>query len=288
MILLKFNHNPSALYTLWKAFRSRKNSYVKDKGMPAIRVTRSGFKINTQHLKKFHDLCGTRPSPYLPILYPFALMYPYIMRMLGRREMPISMFKILNTRNSITMHRGIRADETLDLDCHTAVLRIIPKGLEIDVASEVSVEHDTVWENLTTYFLPGMFGQSEPAYIPPKLEPLANAPILNEWFLPAQDRFRFARISGDTNGIHYVPVYARMLGFQRDFAQPIRVVAKCVDCLPELRAEKPLRLVFALKGPVYYESKLILRSITSDNMSRFDLYREHSERPCICGTLSAV
>jgi hypothetical protein len=79
-----------------------------------------------------------------------------------------------------------------------------------------------------------------------------------------------------------------MLGFQRDFAQPIRVVAKCVDCLPERNVEKPLRLDFALKGPVYYESNLILRSLTTHNISRFDLYRETNDKPCSCGIFSVV
>jgi hypothetical protein len=287
-IVLKFSDNPSALYTLLKAFRNRKNKHVYGKEVPSIRAVRSGHKIDPKHLKAFYEICGVSPSPYLHILYPFTLMYPYIMRTLCAREMPLSMFKVLNTRNSITQYRGIKPQEILDLECHNSAFRIIPKGLEIDITSEVAVGKEKVWDNTTTYFLPGKFAQSETPYIPPKLEPIDNAPITSEWFLPAKDRFRFARVSGDTNGIHYVSLYARMLGFQRDFAQPIRVVAKCVNCLGEWSVEKPLRLDFTLKGPVYYESKLVLKSLTVYNSSRFDLYREKNDRPCICGILGTL
>jgi hypothetical protein len=285
---LVFNHKPSAIYTLWQAFRSRKSRFEAAEEMPVIHARRAGLRIEHRHLKAFYEICHVGPLPFLHILYPLTLCYPYMMRILCRREMPFSLFKVLNTRTSITMFRAIRPDEVFDIDCYNAPVRIVSKGLEADIVSEVRVGREKVWQNITTYFLRGRFGQGEKSYTLPRLAPIADAPVIKEWYLPAKDRFRFARVSGDTNGLHYGAPYARMQGFKRDFAQPIRIVAECVSSLPDLGVERPLHLDFFLKGPVYYESTLVLKHKRKRNSDRFDLYSKGNAKPCISGELRSV
>jgi len=287
-INLVFNHKPSAIYTLWQAFRSRKSRFTSEEEMPVIHASRSGLRINKKHLRDFYEICHISALPFLHILYPFTLCYPYMMRILCRREMPFSLFKVLNTRTSITMFRGIRPDERIDIDCHNAPVRIISKGLEVDIVSEVRAGGEKVWQNITTYFLRGRFGQGEKSYTPLRLAPIVDALVIKEWYLPAKDRFRFARVSGDTNGLHYGLLYARRQGFKRDFAQPIRIVAECVSSLPDLGMERALHLDFFLKGPVYYESTLVLKNKKMGKKDRFDLYSKGNTKPCISGELRSV
>jgi hypothetical protein len=288
-IKMIFNKTPSALYTGWKAFKSRKSIYSPDVEYPMIHSLRPDFVINKAYLKAFYEICDiNHQSGYLHVLYPFTLVYPYIMRVLCSKEMPVSMFKVLNTRNSITMCRRIRPDERLDIGCHNCAPRIISKGLEIDVKSIINSGGEKVWENITTYFYPGKFGPADASHSMPKLDPIDDAPIIKEWYFPARDRFRFARISGDSNGIHYGSFYARMMGFKRDFAQPIRVIAKCVSSLPLSETTGPVRLDFYLKGPVYYESTLTLKNIQTKNSNRFDLYCSGNDKPVICGMLNTI
>ena len=285
---LVFNHKPSAIYTLWQAFRSRKSRFEAAEEMPVIHARRAGLRIEHRHLKAFYEICHVGPLPFLHILYPLTLCYPYMMRILCRREMPFSLFKVLNTRTSITMFRAIRPDEVFDIDCYNAPVRIVSKGLEADIISEVRAGDEKVWQNITTYFLRGRFGQGEKSYTPLRLALIANAPVIKEWYLPAKDRFRFARVSGDTNGLHYGALYARMQGFKRDFAQPIRIVAECVSSLPGVEMGKPLLLDFFLKGPVYYESTLVLKNKKIGKKNRFDLYCAGNAKPCISGELRSV
>lgn len=287
-INLIFNHKPSAIYTLWQAFRWRKSRFTSDEEVPVIHASRSSLRITERHLRDFYEICRLRPLPFLHILYPLTLCYPYMMRILCRREMPFSLFKVLNTRTNITMFRAIRPDERIDIDCHNAPVRIISKGLEVDIVSEVRVGREKVWQNITTYFLRGGFGQGEKSYTPLRLAPIADAPVIKEWYLPAKDRFRFARVSGDTNGLHYGSFYARMQGFKRDFAQPIRIVAECVSSLPDLGMERALHLDFFLKGPVYYENTLVLKNKKIGKKNRFDLYCAGNAKPCISGELRSV
>jgi hypothetical protein len=284
-----FNETPSALYTGWKAFRSRKSVYSPGVEYSVIHSLRPDFVINKTHLKAFYEICDINyQSDYLHDLYPFTLVYPYIMQVLCSREMPVSMFKVLNTRNSITMHRRIRCNERLDIDCQNCAPRLVHKGLEIDIKSVVSSGGEKVWENITTYFCRGKFGSVDASYNVPKLDPINDAPVIKEWYFPAKDRFRFSRISGDSNGIHYGSFYARMMGFKRDFAQPIRVVAQCVSSLPIAESAGSMRLDFFLKGPVYYESTLTLKNIQTKNSNRFDLYCSGNDKPVICGILNTI
>jgi hypothetical protein len=287
-INLIFRHKPSAMYTLWQAFRSRKSRFSSTEKMPAIHARRTGLRINKKHLKAFYEICHLRPLPFLHILYPLTLCYPYMMRILCRREIPFSLFKVLNTRTSITMLRAISPDEVFDIDCHNAPVRIISKGLEADIVSEVRLGDEKVWQSITTYFLRGRFGQGERSYRPPRLVPIDDAPVIKKWYLPATDRFRFARISGDSNGIHYGTFYARTQGFKRDFVQPIRIVAECVSSLPGVDMGRESHLDFFLKGPVYYESTLVLKNKKMGKKERFDLYCAGNAKPCISGELRGV
>lgn len=283
--VLSFDDRPSALLTLWKAFRNRRGAYISGDSVPAIRAERSAFQIDEGHMRDFYDICNIDPPANLHIMYPFALVYPYIMIVLSTRGMPLSMFRILNTRSSITMYRAIEPHEALRIDCYNSAIRIVPRGLEIDIITGISSDRERVWEATATYFYPGNFGEDKAVYEPPRLTPVIDAPIVREWFLPAKDRLRFARVSGDSNGLHYGSWYARLLGFRRDFAQPIRVVAQCVSFLPPIDVEKPVKLDFFLKGPVYYESTLVLKNCTMGDCHRFDLYCMGNDRPCICGRL---
>lgn len=284
-ISLQFNKKPSDILTLWQAYQSRKSRFTSDIIIPEIHVKRSDLRINPAHIKSFYSICDIDPTTNLHILYPFTLVYPYLMRILCRKEMPFSQFQTLNTRNRIIMHRLIRPDELFTIDCYNSAVRIIPKGMEFDFKADIYSGTEKVWENTATYFNRGRFDNPDRSYKQHTLEPADNPIVISQWFLEAKNRFKFGKISGDTNGIHYSPAYARMFGFKRDFSQPIRVTARCVSELTHQNADKPSELEFFLKGPVYYEKMLTLKNKNSDFSNRFDLFCEGNEKPCISGKL---
>ena len=283
---LTYAHNPSALLTIWNTFWLRGHKIKLEKNIPLINLAMPDFRINPKHLMTFNKICGIKGAPFPQILYPFTLSYPFIMRLLSMKDVPVSLFTILNISNNMTLYRPVGIQESLSLECRISDIRLIPKGYELDVLSEIIANGNVVWENTATYFFRGKSNLDENTNNKSKLEPIPEGDTIGQWFLPAKDRFRFARISGDTNGIHYNKWYARLMGFKRDFAQPIRVVAKCVDVLPPLPEKWPLNLYFLLKGPAYYENNLFLKIKSTQNSHRFDLFQEGNDRPCICGTLS--
>ncbi len=281
--LLSFSKRPSELLTFWKVLRSGKKRFRDGDLMPRIHASRKGLSIDMKHVKAFNDICDTEESPHLHLLYPFTLVYPYIMRILTHEKIPVSLFEVLNTRNSIVAYRKIGFDEILDVSCRNSDIRRVHRGLEVDIVSEITSRGKKVWENTTTYFMKRKSVEVDPSFVPPKLTKISNDLVSKEWYFPARYRFRFSRVSGDGNGIHFVSGYARIFGFERDFAQPIRVVAKCIDLIPEATGNFPLKFDFFLKGPVYYEKNLSLIKSREGNGNRFDLYSEGNNRPLICG-----
>ncbi|MCP4136538.1 MAG: hypothetical protein GY754_36550 [bacterium] len=285
---MSFTADPSTMITFLKAFRTRKSRYHGKEVVPSINAERNGFRINKKHLETFNEICGLGDRSSINGIYFFTLAYPYIMRILTSREMPFSMFRVLNTRNSIIIHREVRVDEVVNIRCFNSDIRVLEKGLEVDLSSRIFVGSELVWENVTTYFVKGRFHGIDAGFKPPVLDVIPEAPKIGEWYLPARNRFKFGLVSGDTNGIHYWKMWARISGFERDFAQPIRVVAKCLDMLPLLETDGAVKLDFFLKGPVYYNHMLYVKNVYSLRSNRFDLYCRGNERPCICGKMYEI
>ncbi len=286
-IVLNFNSKPSLVVSLFKAFQSRKSRFISKESIPEIHVKSSNFQIKPSHLELYNTICEVPSTETIHLIYPFTLVNPYLMRILCREEMPFSQFKLLNTRNRIKMIRVIFPDEIFQIECFNSAVRIVKKGIEFDFNATLSVDAEKVWEITSTYFIPGNSGDEENSYIQPRLESINNSSEIKEWIIKAENRFKFAGVSGDTNGIHYSSIYARMFGFKRDFAQPIRVLSQCISNLA-IDPEKPVELLFFIKGPVYYNSILKLKNQTGFNSNRFDLYCGSNERPCISGELVPI
>jgi len=285
-ITLHFNKKPSDILTLLQAFKSRKSRFESFDLIPEIHVKSPEFVIEPSHIKSFYSICEIEQTRNLHIVYPLTLVYRYLMRVLNRAEMPFSLFNTLNTRNQIILLRPIKPDEQLNIDCYNTTARKTPGGLEFDYKAVIKAGNEKVWENSATYFSRGNYGDIDRSYTKPRLESIDYPQFETEWFFKGKNRFKFARISGDTNGIHYWPGYARMFGFKRDFAQPIRVAARCVSMLPYLIPDKPGELDLFYKGPVYYDNKLTMKYQSSGSVNRFDLYCGGNEKPCIAGRIA--
>ncbi len=286
-IVLRLKRNPSALANLFRAFATYGRS--RSHAPPLHEATLLGVAPDPERIAAFNEICDSPRRDTLHILYPFALCYPLAMRVLSSRAMPFSMMQVLNTRNTIAQMRPILADETLSLRCRTTPWRAAAKGCELDLVFDVANSGQRIWRCTATYLIRGASAATADPVQPRKgLRPLEAPELLATWRLQARNRVRFARVSGDSNGIHICPWYARRFGFERDFAQPLRVVAQCVDSLPSTAATVwPRRLEFHLKGPVYYGSNLTLRGSETGGQYRFDLHREADTRPCVVGRIGA-
>ncbi len=281
---LTFHKKPSMFVTAFRALLGRRSKFDAQKYLPIITVSRDGIVPDKEQLARFNKVCQIKNSDRLPLIYLLTYIYPLVQIMLARKEAPLSLFVVLNSQMQIVQHRHIGLDEKLDVYCELAHHRIVEKGLEIEIKSFVKIAAEKVWENTLTFYYRGKFGSPDSVYTPLQFESIPDAPEVARWFLPGNIGYSFAGISGDGNPIHYLRPYARLLGFKRDFAQPLLVLAGSLERLLQDSSEKSFCLDIAFKGPLYYENNVILKSALASGIKRFDIYEEGNPRPCICGT----
>jgi len=285
---LYLKRRPSATGTLLKGFLAGKHRIKKSRKLPQLGAIWNDVTVKPTEVKAFKKICDLKESETLPLLFPFTLLYPINLRILSQKEAKIPMFKMLTVRNSTLIQREIRIDETLDITSQITGQVFYEKGTEFYMESMLFSNDQVVWQNTSAFYIPGRPDNDKSEYTPPKLEPLSDGEILAEWFLLAENRFRFARIMGDSNGIHYNSRYAKAIGFKRDFSHPIRPASRALDQLPMLPGNGPLKLDLHFKGPAYYNNSLVQKKISTASSHRFDLYCGDEDRPCITGKLKRL
>ncbi len=108
-----------------------------------------------------------------------------------------------------------------------------------------------------------------------------GVPEIGTWFLPENKGWRFASVSGDSNGLHYSKVYAKMFGFNRDFAQPLLVIPRALDQVLQIFNRPLKKLDIQFKGPVYYNRNVSVHGCQLHDNFRFNIYNEGNMRPCM-------
>jgi len=100
--------------------------------------------------------------------------------------------------------------------------------------------------------------------------------------MPRSGGWRFGGLSGDYNGIHYWPWYARRLGFHTAFLHPQRVAGMCMVRLhgPESSTQT---LQLWIKGPVFYGAKVVLNAARIDQGVGFGLSLDGDHRVALIG-----
>lgn len=283
---MEFDRRPSTLAYMLRGCH-RAPGLPSAGGFPAVRVSWRRHRIAPRHLAAFLQLTGLSADRGLPLLYPHVFGFPLQMVILTHRVFPLPLWRALQIRNHLLQHRPIAADAVLDLEARVAGQRILERGAEVDLHTAVRSEKELLWEGLTTFYYRGRFGEAGVA------SPLARAPdagdeVVARWHTSSGAGWRFGRLTGDYNGIHWSRWYARMFGFRRAFHHPQLVLGQCMARLPSYDSEPARRLDAWLKGPVYYDSDVRLRATTHRDGVTFALNVDDEERPAILGRCRSV
>ena len=110
--------------------------------------------------------------------------------------------------------------------------------------------------------------------------PRIEATRSESWRMPADGGWRYGRLSGDYNPLHWSGAYARRHGFGGAFLHPQRVLGQC---LARLGARGATDLEAWIKGPVFYGAEVEMRSDADADGTRFALHVEGDARPAFVG-----
>ena len=285
-VCLEFSHKPSeVLYMLGAFWPSRGLSDSRPTTGFSARWT--GHRLNPEKVAQLNLLLGLPSDAGVSILHPHVFGFPLHMSILTHRRFPVPIWRVLQTRNTLLQHRSIAANAALDFDLRVTAQRILERGAEFDLCTEVRVEGTLVWESLVTFFTPGRFGKPEdPSPLAPS--PRVQGEVMSSWRMPEAGAFRVGRFTGDHNGIHLSDRYARAFGFRRALYHPPVVLGHCLARLASFGSGPVNRLDAWLKGPVYRGAvvTLVAEPAVSGGPLVFALSVESDARPALVGRMA--
>ena len=297
-----WDREPSALRYMLGAFRPSPG-WRSDRGCPDLRLHWRGYRIDAAVRTSLAAEAGAigRDPATLDVLVPQVTGFRLVMAMLTDPRWPLPIWNALQVRNRLRLLRPLCVDEPGDLTLGHCGWRVLEKGLEIDLHLALVQQGAPVWDGVTTFYYRGRHGaphssgdaRGAPAVSPAPPDDESTPGVREQrWTVPSGDRRRLGRVTGDYNGLHLWDAYARRMGFPAAFAHPQRIVAQCLaQCLAHADAppETPAVLDLWIKGPVFYDRPVTLRSVTDRAAERttFGLRLDGDPRPALVGVLSA-
>jgi len=287
--ILSFRKKPSSLANYARIILTRRPGKTQDTPVPRLLGRMENIIADPVNLTRYRELCRLENDGEIPVLYPHVIASPVYMHLLSRKEFPIPLIGSLHLRNHIIRHRPIDDREPLTLEVMTGEKRVVKQGIEFDFTILLSSKGERLWESITTWFKKGNYGtihtQSPHAEI---IRPLNEGEKHAESYIPREIGKRFARITGDYNPIHISKFIAPLFGLKRDVAHAMWVCADTIRQLPLYENESPLRVDLAFKGPLFLDSRYLIKlKMTHDNL-RFDTFCGDNPRPCIQGQIRNI
>lgn len=287
--IFSFRKKPSSLANYVRILLTRRPGNLHESALPRLTGRLENITPDPVNLSRYRDACGLKNDGKLPVLYPHVLASPVYMHLLSHKEFPIPLIGSLHLRNHIIRHRPIEENEPLTLEVMTGEKRIVKQGIEFDFTILLSSNGERLWESVTTWLKKGnygsMYAQSPHAGI---IKPIGDSRKHAEAYIPKEIGKRFARITGDYNPIHISKFIAPLFGLKRDVAHAMWVCADTIRQLPRPESESPLRVDLAFKGPLFLDSRYLIKLKVKHSTLRFDTYCDDNPRPCIQGQIENI
>ncbi|WP_426564559.1 MaoC/PaaZ C-terminal domain-containing protein [Angustibacter sp. McL0619] len=231
--------------------------------LPPVEVVRTGVTAPVDRLVRYSRVCGFDVTGYLPSPFVHVLAFPLQTALLGRPDFPLPLPGLVHVANRLELRRPVRVGEPLDLSVRAADLRPHPRGRQVDVLSEASIDGEVVWRGRSTYLARQAAARpGEPAAHPTAAVD-AGLPPHARWRLPADLGRRYAAVSGDHNPIHLNPLAAKAFGFPRTIMHGMWSLARCVSSIGA-RAPAAAVVDVEFRRPVLLPSTVQLRMQPSD------------------------
>lgn len=287
-VSLNFTAAPAIAPAYLKILMARKPPFAANT-VPRIEAVLERFAINPRHLARYRRVCADRDSAELPITYPHVLAAPLHLAMIACEAFPVSLLGVVHTRNRITQHRPLRADDTGQIRAWMEGHRETARGQEIDLQTQLRVGGQVVWSETSTLLARRAEGSRPPRTrerglphldVPPRQDVSTSTFIVS----PGVGR-QYARVSGDFNPIHIADLTARFFGFKRAIAHGMWSLARCAAEIGAPAFSQPCTLDVAFKRPISFRARTVLESWMADQRVGFSLRDSEIQRDHLLGSV---
>ena len=238
--------------------------------------------IDADHLLAYQKVCGFRVTDVLPPTYLHVLAFPVSVALMTERAFPFPLIGMVHVANSITVHRPVRADETVSFTVRAADLRPHPAGRQLDLLASAAIDGEEVWSGRSTYLRRGGAPKSSDPKPPKQLvEPLGATSQVK---VPDDIGRRYGAVSGDRNPIHLYGVTAKLFGFPSAIAHGMWLKARTLAAL-EGRLPAAYTVDVAFKTPVLLPSTIAISAAAANQGWTLDVRNARNGKPHLTGTI---
>lgn len=277
---MQFVGPPSALAYHLRSFMPSIGSRSRG-AFPPLRAIWDGFRVSSTRLTAAAKMGLLPESAAWDILVPQVFAFRLQMAIVTHPAFPFAIWRALQVHNSYERHGPTPLDEPLRAETNVGGHRVLYKGVEVDLITTVQRGTEVCWRGLTTFYYRGRAINSGPAASEPRKAPEVAGETVADWIAEQGNSRHFAALSGDYNGIHQWPWYARRFGFRRAFFHPQRILAHAMAHLPSRPSGERQCLDVWLKGPVYYGASVALKTSQGATGLAFAVHADGEPRPAI-------
>ena len=253
--------------------------------LPDLTLARKGVTVDPAHVAAYAGVCGFPRKDTLPLPYLHMLAFPLHMAVMTDQTFPFPAMGTVHVENTITQHRATTANERYDVTVSASNLRPHAKGRVFDMLTEISVDGEVVWDEVSTYLRRGRGDDAAPSGL--EIPVVSDGGV--EWRLPGDLGRRYASVSGDRNPIHLYAVTAKAFGFPRQIAHGMWSKARSIAAV-ENRLPDAVRVEVAFKTPVLLPTTVRFTSTPAvdDRGLAFSLVNPKNGAPHLAGRASAL
>ncbi len=223
--------------------------------VPDLTLRLHDVAIEPDRLSAYDRVCGFDLRDSIPPTYPHILAFPLQLSLMTDPSFPFGAIGLVHIANRITQHRAIRTSERLDIAVWATPVEPHPKGRQFALRTEVRVDEDLVWEEVSTNLKRGGGSDGDGQAPGADLPRAEDLPATATWTLAGDLGRRYGSVSGDMNPIHVHPLTARLFGFKSAIAHGMWTKARCLGAL-QSRLPDAFTVEVAFKKPIFLPGKV--------------------------------
>ena len=236
--------------------------------LPRLDMVLTPQPLDAARLATYRQLCGFAPGPFLPPTWPQVQAGALHLHMLTDPRFPLPAMGIVHLRNHIWQLRPIFVDEPLHYACHLEPARPTPKGDEIDLVTDATVNDVLVWRSVITMLSRARKPAANDAPKAPAVaaDVPARPDVLRSVIarVPEDMGRRYAKVAGDYNPIHQYAWMAQGFGFKRAIVHGMWSLGRCVAEAGEFLPRGPLTIDVSFQRPVFLPSTVVVNVTRED------------------------
>jgi len=251
----------------------------------------------TAALERYRDVCGFRPSPWLPISFPHVLAAGLHLRMLLSPVFPVRLPGLVHVWHEIEQNQPMPAGAALKIESWIDGAALSSRGAEFCLYTVVSSDTGATWKEKTGFLARRKGPASSPdaqaaqaaAAQPPDTAAAADTPfsIIDRYPLAANLGRRYARASGDYNPIHLFRITAKAFGFNAAIAHGMWSLARCASALLPEDVSK-VRMAVNFKRPLMLPATTVLEAGPAGDSRHFRLCSADSKTTFLTGRMERI